>query len=363
MPPRGYSAPQATPEWPPSLGASSDRRYDLEPRGSGRDSYPAFGDYPPSRATGRDPISPSDDYLAARGGGDRYASPSPYDSYAPAVPAAPVPREEPRWPEAPAYADPRRYDEPAAEQGQSHDQDYADQPAQAAPAEHAAAETEYEDEQYYQDDAPLQPEDEDAYDDAPRAYRRGGIATALALIGCALLGTAGAYAYRSYAHPTAKEPPPVITADQSTPTKVVPAAPAEAKSSKPINERFATAGASSEQLVSRQEEPVAVREPGTAAAPRVVLPAPVQPAQPAPVAAPPPQAVAPTPPRTGHDRNHPGQRAEACAHRNDSSRRRRSERSPGRSANHATRAARDRDTAGAPRRDAACAAQWRPTVA
>ena len=78
---------------------------------------PAFGDYAPSRATGRDPIPPTDDYLAARGCGDRYASPSPYDSYAPQVPAAPVPREEPRWPETPAYADPHRYDEPASEQG------------------------------------------------------------------------------------------------------------------------------------------------------------------------------------------------------------------------------------------------------
>ncbi len=47
----------------------------------------------------------------------------------------------------------------------------------------------------------------------------------LALIACALLGTAGAYAYRSYVvNPGVKEPPPVITADNSTPTKVVPRA-------------------------------------------------------------------------------------------------------------------------------------------
>ena len=35
------------------------------------------------------------------------------------------------------------------------------------------------------------------YDDPPPARRRGGLVTALALIGCAMLGTAGAYGYRS----------------------------------------------------------------------------------------------------------------------------------------------------------------------
>ncbi len=50
-------------------------------------------------------------------------------------------------------------------------------------------------EHYYEDDAPLDPHDDAMYDDAPRARRGGGLATALALIGCAMLGTAGAYAY------------------------------------------------------------------------------------------------------------------------------------------------------------------------
>ena len=139
-----------------------------------------------------------------------------------------------------------------------------------------------DDEQYYAEDAPLAPHEDETYDDAPSAYRRGGLATALALIGCALLGTAGAYAYRSYSsHAGIKEPPPVITADNSTPTKVVPPQSGENRSNKPISERFANANGN-EQLVSRQEEPVAVKEPGTAATPRVVLPAPVQPTPPGP---------------------------------------------------------------------------------
>jgi hypothetical protein len=113
------------------------------------------------------------------------------------------------------------------------------------------------------------------YDDAPRARRHGGLATALALIGCAMLGTAGAYAYRSYyGNPGTTQPPPVITADSSMPNKIVPAT-ADPQSSRALQDRMANAG--KEQIVSKQEEPVALKELGTQAAPRVVLPAPVAP--------------------------------------------------------------------------------------
>ena len=46
---------------------------------------------------------------------------------------------------------------------------------------------------YFEDGAPLGDEDEDAYDDPPRSGRRGGLLTAVTLIGCAMIGTAGAY--------------------------------------------------------------------------------------------------------------------------------------------------------------------------
>jgi hypothetical protein len=142
---------------------------------------------------------------------------------------------------------------------------------------HAAAPADHDAEHFYQDDGPLEPHEEEMYDDAPRARRHGGLVTALALIGCAMLGTAGAYAYRSYsATPGTKEPVPVITADTATPTKVVPTTAIDPQSSKAMD-RLATA-VSGEQLVRRQEEPVALRELGTAAAPRVVLPAPTTPA-------------------------------------------------------------------------------------
>ena len=127
----------------------------------------------------------------------------------------------------------------------------------------------------YYEHAALEPQEDESYDDAPRARHRGGLATALALIGCAMLGTAGAYAYRSYvSNPSSSQPPPVITADNSTPTKIVPAS--QGDSGKAIQDRMANAG--KEQVVSNQEEPVALKELGTQTAPRVVLPAPVTPA-------------------------------------------------------------------------------------
>src|SRR6516162_5985322 len=137
------------------------------------------------------------------------------------------------------------------------------------------AEAEY----YYQDDdIPLDPHEDAMYDDAPRARRGGGLVTALALIGCAVFGTAGAYAYRSYfGNPSSTQPPPVITADNSTPTKIVPAGAGDPQSSNLAQGR--SANADKERIVSKQEEPVALKEPGTQAAPRVVLPAPVAPGQ------------------------------------------------------------------------------------
>jgi len=133
-----------------------------------------------------------------------------------------------------------------------------------------------DDESYYQDDQPLDPHDDEMYDDAPRARRRSGLVTALALVGCAMLGTVGAYAYRSYAVGTgATGPAPVITADNSTPMKVVPTTQGDTQANRAGPDRFADAG--KEQMVSKQEEPVALQGVGTQAAPRVVLPAPVVP--------------------------------------------------------------------------------------
>jgi cytoskeletal protein RodZ len=180
------------------------------------------------------------------------------------------------------HADSRFYEEPqlgADQQSQHYDEQnqHYDEQSQhyegdgTDGGQYDAQEAEYA----YQDDVPLEPHEHEVYDDAPRA-RRGGFATALALIGCAVLGTAGAYAYRSYfGNPSSTQPPPVITADNSTPTKIVPESAGDPQSSNLAQGRSANA----ERIVSKQEEPVALKEPGTQAAPRVVSPAPVAPGQ------------------------------------------------------------------------------------
>jgi len=245
--PSGYSSRESAPPWPPQTSA---KRYSDEPRGAPREAYPSPGEGYDS------PLA----VLAAR---------------------AEARRAESQQHDAPRYA--------ADEQLGT----FADDRMPAA-EQHAQ-----EDEHYYQDEAPLEAHEEQIYDDAPRVRRRGGLATALALVGCAVLGTAGAYAYRSYSVPvSSKEPPPVIAADP-TPTKVVAAPPAD-QTSKQISERFANA-VTGDSLVSRQEEPVALREPAAPPAPpRVVVPAPVPPANanPPPVAANPPAATAQPPAAT-----------------------------------------------------------------
>ena len=118
---------------------------------------------------------------------------------------------------------------------------------------------------YFEDGAPLGAEDEEAYDDPPRSGRRGGLLTAVTLIGCAMIGTAGAYGYRTYySSPNSNRVPPVISAD-TTPTKVVSAA--EGPTGKSIQDRVRD---TTERVIPREEEPVELRTPSSS--PRVTSP-------------------------------------------------------------------------------------------
>ncbi len=172
----------------------------------------------------------------------------------------------------------------------------------------------------YRTTARCEPHEEETYDDAPRARRHGGLVTALALIGCAMLGTAGAYGYRSYSTPAGtKEPLPVITADTATPTKVVPTTAIDPQSSKAMDRLAtavqrraagATAGGAGGAAGARHR---GCSARGAAGA-RRRLPRRRQVRQ----------VSQARPPRLG--------RAQAGAHRHHSSRRQRSERPPGRRA-------------------------------
>ena len=93
------------------------------------------------------------------------------------------------------------------------------------------------------------------------------------LVGCGILGTAGAYGYRTYYSGPRSTDAPIISADKSA-IKVVPApADGDAQSGKSVQQRV---GSANERVVTRQEEPVAIPDPS---GPRVVLPAPFTPSQ------------------------------------------------------------------------------------
>src|SRR5439155_18203165 len=117
---------------------------------------------------------------------------------------------------------------------------------------------------------------DEMYDDAPRSRWRGGVLAAVTLIVCAVLGSAGAYAYRSYSVRAESMPaPPVITAEK-TPTKVVPAN--DPQSSKTIQDRIGDQGPN-ERVVSREEQPVELKNMTTVPPSRVGLPVPAAHAQ------------------------------------------------------------------------------------
>jgi hypothetical protein len=134
------------------------------------------------------------------------------------------------------------YDPRYAEEGEDGEYD---------PRYAAAEEDQYDDEYEYA-------EDEDGYEEPKR---RNLVKIALAsVLGVVVVGTAGAFGYRAMFHGGASDgPPPLIRAD-NTPTKVM-STPA-ATDAKPINDRLA----SSERMVSREEQPIDLRDPRNATA-------------------------------------------------------------------------------------------------
>src|SRR5262249_40801678 len=129
-----------------------------------------------------------------------------------------------------------RYDQ-QQQYGEQHGQQYADDHGED---EHAQRGARHEgSDHYFEDDAALEPHEAALPDDGPRARGHGGRPTALALLGCPMPGPAGAYPYRSYyGQGGAAAPPPIITADNSTPTKIVPATAGDPQSSKAIQDKL-----------------------------------------------------------------------------------------------------------------------------
>jgi hypothetical protein len=164
--------------------------------------------------------------------------------------AAAHPPAEPEYHEAPPFAaepdqhpqaDPARYDDalygepdPGTYEAQQRDQAYADDP--------------------YADQDSEEPEDQKP--------RRGGMMTVVAVLALAVVGTGGAFAYRTYVGSPRSSEPPIIRADAG-PTKVVPAPSGDGVAKVP--DRMTSGGA--EKIVPREEAPVDVN-----AGPRQVFP-------------------------------------------------------------------------------------------
>lgn len=229
----------------------------------------------------------------ADAGGDRYAQPQPplADPYSPygtgAYPErdplpAPLGHATDRMPgqhpfEIP-HADDLRMDDARyasggdARQFADHAQAYRQAPAQAP-----ADAQQYQDEPYYRDEAPATPvpgsyRSEDYAEEHPAPRRRGGLVVVMAVLGLAVVGTAGAFGYRAMFGPsTLAAPPPVIKAD-ATPSKVVPAVQSnEQQSNKASYDRVGDR-AQGEKVVVREEQPVELKDAGKPPAPRLVLP-------------------------------------------------------------------------------------------
>ncbi|HML09085.1 MAG TPA: SPOR domain-containing protein [Xanthobacteraceae bacterium] len=129
------------------------------------------------------------------------------------------------------------------------------------------------------------------YEEIPR--RRSGLVVVMAVLALAVVGTAGAFAYRAmFGSSVLPTLPPIIKATDG-PNKIMPSY-SDARASNTGQAGAASAG-STEKLVSREEQPVEIQEPAKTA-PRVISTIPISPGTGSPppgVAAPAPAASAP----------------------------------------------------------------------
>ncbi len=129
----------------------------------------------------------------------------------------------------------------------------------------------YEDERRDGDDRGY----DDEYSDDHNTGRRGGFVFVAAVFALAVLGTAGAFAYRAmFSGPALPALPPIIKAEGG-PNKIIPSAVASQDST--AQEANANDAASHERLVSREERPVDIPPPAENTAPRPVSTVPVFP--------------------------------------------------------------------------------------
>src|SRR5271165_4887216 len=155
------------------------------------------------------------------------------------------------------------YDEPAqaggayysdGDQAAGHAQHADDQYADDEYGEEQYADEQYAEEQYAEDGyAPYE-----AQENAAPPARRGKLVTVGLVLGLAVVGTAGAYAFRTVFSGGVAGTPAVIKADTS-PTKIA-AAPSDGTGSKQIIDRIGDRG-QNERMVPREEQPLDIKSP------------------------------------------------------------------------------------------------------
>ena len=129
----------------------------------------------------------------------------------------------------------------------------------------------YEDEQHDADDHAYS----DEYSGDQSTGRRGGFIFVAAVFTLAVLGTAGAFAYRAmFSNPVLPALPPIIKAEGG-PNKLIPSGVGSQGST--AREADANNAASPERVVPREERPVDIPPPAVSTAPRRVATVPVFP--------------------------------------------------------------------------------------
>jgi hypothetical protein len=179
-------------------------------------------------------------------------------------PAAPHPLKQRYGAELPALEPDFHHDEPAFGEAEA-------QPDSAR----------YDDALFGQIDTAVHGELQPAFPDDPYAYqdgyenendepepkRRGGLTTVFAVLALAVIGTGGAFAYRTFVGSSRSGEPPIIRADNA-PTKIMPV-PQDGSTKVP--DRL-TMGDGTEKLVPREESPVDVNSRSVGGGPRLAFP-------------------------------------------------------------------------------------------
>jgi hypothetical protein len=272
----------------------------VQPRGNAREPLPQpaleadAGPAGPPSWIQRAQQPPQQDFDPGRPApAPRFAAPPvaepDYQAPPPFAPTPQLPQQgfESSRPPAQRYAPPRAA-EPPNYQEQSFAAPHQDEEEQGGPERYDEAlygqlprssgglpqDAGYDDPYAYQDDYGEGTED--------LKPRRGGMSTIAVVLALAVVGTGGAFAYRSYVGSSRSSgEPPIIRADAG-PNKMIPPTQSGDASGKLIQDRM-TGGSGTERLVSREEQPVDLRDGGQSG-PRVIFPPLNQNANPPPAA-------------------------------------------------------------------------------